>query len=214
MHFPLLLTVATLLAGDSAATVRGGNADKVSNTPRDATRTNAPRDLRDRVLAVLGAQESALSAAEWYALGPGVDVVLVGIAADTQTGQLVRVRALTALGQLPTRGTRDFLSTFVKQHAADDRAADKLLLRKAALSLGWVGGTAAADILAPLLEHEDADVRLDAAIALGLTRTRDAADWLRQRFDVEKDQRVRTQIGRQLRIQAEASAPAAASDTK
>jgi HEAT repeat protein len=129
---------------------------------------------------------------------------------------LVRTRALTAVGLLPTRGTRDFLTVFVKQHAADEGAPDKLLLRKAALSLGWVGGTAVADVLAPLLEHADADVRLDAAIALGLTRSRDAADWLRQRFDVEKDQRVRTQIGRQLRLleQAEASAPAAASDTK
>jgi HEAT repeat protein len=122
---------------------------------------------------------------------------------------------MTALGSLPTRASREFLGIFVKQHAADDGAADKLFLRKAALSLGWVGGTGAADVLAPLLDHGDADVRLDAAIALGLTRSRDAADWLRVRFDVEKDPRVRAQIGRQLRIleQAEASVPAAR-DTK
>jgi len=43
-------------------------------------------------------------------------------------------------------------------------------------------------------------VRIDAALALGLTRLESAAELLRQRLPAEKDARVRTQIGRQLRV--------------
>lgn len=164
-------------------------------------------------MALLKAHDAEPSTSDLRALGTGVDEVLAAIAADAQVELPLRARALGALRLLPTRATRDFLTTFVKQQSGSD--ADKALLRQAALSLGWVGGTSAADTLAPLLEHADPDVRVDAAMALGLTRSSDAADWLRQRFGEEKDQRVRTQIGRQLRLlEREASAPPAASDTK
>ncbi len=173
------------------------------------------RGDRAAVLTFLKAHDSPV-AAEWRALGPGVDDALAAIAADTKVDAPLRARALGALGLLPTRRSRDFLGQFVKQNAAASAPADMSLLRKAALSLGWVGGPEAVEILGPLLEHADAEVRLDAAIALGLTRSRDAALWLRPRFDAEKDPHVRTQIGRQLRTveAAEASRAATASDTK
>ena len=40
-----------------------------------------------------------------------------------------------------TRPGRAFLETVVKQKASAKDAGDKLLLRKAALALGWAGGT-------------------------------------------------------------------------
>jgi HEAT repeat protein len=64
--------------------------------------------------------------------------------------------------------------------------------------------------LGPLLDHEDPEVRLDAAIALGLTRLAPAADLLRKRMDVEPVPRVRSQMGRQLRVIEDARAAAAA----
>jgi hypothetical protein len=96
----------------------------------------------------------------------------------------------------------------VKQKASSNDAGDKLLLRKAALALGWVGGTAVPAQLGPLLEHPDPDVRLDVAIGLGLTRSGEAADFLRKRFDVETVPKVRSQIGRQLRLIEDAAADA------
>jgi hypothetical protein len=51
-------------------------------------------------------------------------------------------------------------------------------------------------------------VRIDAAIGLGLTRSEEAADLLRKRFDVETVPKVRNQIGRQIRLIEEAVAAA------
>jgi hypothetical protein len=46
------------------------------------------------------------------------------------------------------------------------------------------------------------------AIGLGLTRSGEAADFLRKRFDVETVPKVRSQIGRQLRLIEDAAADA------
>jgi hypothetical protein len=53
--------------------------------------------------------------------------------------------------------------------------------------------------IAGLFENEDDDVRLDAAIGLGLTRAAAAATFLRRQLAVEQTPRVREQIERQLR---------------
>ena len=50
------------------------------------------------------------------------------------------------------------------------------------------------EVLAPLLDNGDADVRLDAAAALGLARAREAEAPLRARLAVETDAAVRRQI--------------------
>jgi HEAT repeat protein len=64
------------------------------------------------------------------------------------------------------------------------------------------------DQLGPLLEHPDPEVRLDVAIGLGLTRSEEAAAFLRRRFTDETVAKVRNQIGRQLRLIEEAAAEA------
>jgi hypothetical protein len=62
------------------------------------------------------------------------------------------------------------------------------------------------------LDHPDPDVRIDVAIGLGLTRSEEAADFLRKRFDVETVPKVRNQIGRQLRLIEDALAAAKSPD--
>ena len=50
------------------------------------------------------------------------------------------------------------------------------------------------EVVAPLLDHSDVDVRLDAAAALGLARAREAEAPLRARLALESDAGVRRQI--------------------
>jgi HEAT repeat protein len=148
------------------------------------------------------------SAAEWQALGPGTDEILIAIAGDAKAELQLRAHALSALGVMSTRPGRAYLEVVVKQKASSADAGDKLLLRKAALALGWSGGNAVPGQLGPLLDHPDPDVRIDVAIGLGLTRSEEAADFLRKRFDVETVAKVRSQIGRQLRLIEDAVAAA------
>ena len=168
----------------------------------------AGRPGRAAVEARLRTTTPPRSAADWQALGSGIDEILIAIAGDAKTELQLRARAVTALGVVSTRPGRTFLETEVKQKASSTDAGDKLLLRKAALALGWAGGTLVPGQLGPLLAHPDPDVRIDAAIGLGLTRSEDAADLLRVRFDVEIVPKVRNQIGRQLRLIEEAVAQA------
>ena len=168
----------------------------------------APAGRVDRatVETRLRANTPPRSAADWRALGAGIDEVLIAIAGDAKADLQLRARAVSALGVVSTRPGRTFLEGVVKQKASSTDAGDKLLLRKAALALGWAGGAAVPAQLGPLLEHPDPEVRLDVAIGLGLTRSEEAADFLRTRFDVETVPKVRSQIGRQLRAIEEAAA--------
>jgi len=170
----------------------------------------APPTRPDRVTVETRLQANTLprSAAEWQALGPGTDEILVAIAGDAKAALQLRAHAVSALGVMSTRAGRALLESVVKQKAASADAGDKLLLRKAALALGWAGGNAVPGQLGPLLDHPDPDVRIDAAIGLGLTRSEEAADLLRKRFDIETVPKVRNQIGRQIRLIDEAVAAA------
>jgi HEAT repeat protein len=150
------------------------------------------------------------SAAGWQALGPGADLALVEIGGDAKAPALVRARAVSALGYFPTAPARRFLEQTLDGKATATDPTDRLLLRRAAVALGWLGGLGVTARLGPLLAHADPEVRVDAAIGLGLTRLAISADLLRKRLDVEPLPRVRSQIGRQLRVVEEALAAAAA----
>jgi HEAT repeat protein len=165
----------------------------------------APRVTRSVVEARLKAYEpNGLSA--WQSLGPGTDQALVEIGRDPKVDVLVRGRAVSALGYFPTPPARRFLEDMLRAKAAATADDDKLLLRKAAVALGWMAAREVPELLGPLLAHADPEVRVDAAIGLGLSRLAAAADLLRKRLDVEPVARVRSQIGRQLRVVEDASA--------
>jgi len=158
----------------------------------------AGQPTRAAVETRLRANTQPSSAAGWRAMGPGIEDALIALAGDAKVDLPVRGRAVSALGLVSTRPGQAFLEKVVKDSAASNDAGEKLILRKAAVALGWIGGAAVPGQIGSLLQHPDPDVRLDAAIGLGLTRSEEAADLLRARFGVETAAKVRSQIGRQL----------------
>jgi len=124
---------------------------------------------------------------------------LVQIAGDRAARLPLRARAMSALAYARTPEAHDFLENFVIRYMPSEGPGERQLLRKAAIALGWQAGGRAVEILGLLLDHADAEVRIDAAIALGLTRTRAAEKPLRTRLDRETDPGVRAQIEGQLK---------------
>jgi len=122
------------------------------------------------------------------------DRILTAVAADRAVTETVRARALSALAYARTSRAHAFLENFIIEKAPSSAPVDRVLLRRAATSLGWQGGARVVEILGPLLDHSDADVRLDAAAALGLARAREAEAPLRARLAVEAAPAVRRQI--------------------
>jgi HEAT repeat protein len=127
----------------------------------------------------------------WAATADGI---LTALAADRAVAETVRARALSALAYARTFRVHAFLENFIIEKTPSSAPVDRVLLRRAATSLGWQGGARVVEILSPLLDNSDADVRLDAAAALGLTRAREAEAPLRARLTVETDVAVRRQI--------------------
>ncbi len=159
------------------------------------------RASREAVLKLLAASERPPTEPELRALGTDVDRQLVAVASDVKVEPKMRARAMSALAFVPpSSATRAYLTKVIGQAAAAKDATDLLLVRRAAVALGWQGGPSAPPVLGPLLSHADPDVRTDAAVALGLTRLASAADLLRARLDIEEDARVRGHISRQLRV--------------
>jgi HEAT repeat protein len=145
--------------------------------------------------------------AAWRALGPGTDDALLEIGGDGKVEVLVRARAISTLGYFPTPAVRKFLEATIEGKGASSDPGDRLLVGKAAVALGWIGGVQVPGRLTPLLASADPDLRLDAAVGLGLTRLAAAADSLRKRLDIETVPRVRAQISRQIQVIEEARGP-------
>ncbi|HEY5283371.1 MAG TPA: HEAT repeat domain-containing protein [Polyangia bacterium] len=140
------------------------------------------------------------------ALAPAPENALMAIASDVHADGLQRSRAVAALRLVPSAAVHVFLGKLIQAKAKATDATDRLIVRRAAVALGWMSGTGAAETLALLFDNEDADVRLDAAIGLGLTRAATAAPALRRQLAVEQAPRVRDQIERQLRALGESPA--------
>jgi len=177
--------------------------------PAAARPVTAPRPTRAAIEPRLRSYQP--DPAGWRALGPGTDQTLIEIAGDGKTEVLLRARAVATLGYFPTPAARKFLETTITSKGTSSDPGDRLLVSKAAVSLGWLGGLDVPGRLAPLLSHADAEVRLDAVIGLGLTRLPAAAEALKKRLDLETVPRVRTQISRQIQVIEDARAAAAAS---
>jgi HEAT repeat protein len=188
----LALALATALAIGTT-----GAAPTVQAAPNPPTRAEVEARLRK---ATLG-----LSSAELADLGVAAGALLVQIADDHAATPLIRARAMAALAYVRTPAAHNFLENFVIRKGPSSDAIDRSLLRKAAVALGWQSGPRSVEILATLLDHPDAEVRIDAVVALGLTRTRAAEKPLRARLPAETDAAVRTQIESQLKMLDEAS---------
>jgi HEAT repeat protein len=157
---------------------------------------------RAEVEARLKKATRGLSAAEVAGMGAGAGAWLAQIADDRAAPPTTRARAMEALTYMRTPATRDFLENFLIRKRPSSDAIDHVLLRKAAMALGWQAGPRSVDAVAALLDHPDPEVRLDAVVALGLTRARSAEKPLRDRLAAEPDAAVRAQIESQLRVLA------------
>lgn len=124
---------------------------------------------------------------------------LLAIADDPAAAAPLRGRALSALAYARSTRAHAFLENFIVKKTPSRDPADHVLVRRAAMALGWQSGPRLADVVGPLLDSDERDVRLDAAAALGLGHARDAERKLRDRLAVETDPAVKQQIEAALR---------------
>jgi HEAT repeats len=160
----------------------------------------AAAPTRAEILVRLEKAPRGLAANDVADLGAGAGPLLAQIADDKAVASPIRLRAMAALAYVRTARAHDFLEDFVVRMRPSSDPLDRALLRKAAMALGWQSGPRTVEVLAALLDHADPEVRLDAVVALGLTRTQRAEKPLRNRLAVEPDAAVRAQIDRQLKI--------------
>jgi hypothetical protein len=189
----------------------GARPKATSSVP---ARKRTPAQIRTEVEALLSAPGTPPNDADLAAFGIGVEDALIAIGRDDALPLQLRARAVSALAHtpLPTTATRLFLTRLLAPRPAPPPrgpdagapapAADpeSLLLRRAIVALGTIGGSRVPDVLAPLLSHSDPNVRADAAIGLALTRLPKATEYLRARLAIEPDGRVRGHIARQLNV--------------
>lgn len=142
--------------------------------------------LRARVVDLLSAYETPPSAEDWRALGVGAGAEVFAVAKDPGVASVRRQAAVYALGHFPTADHRAWLGALV----ADD-TADRLLRRQApaALALGW--GESALPELSAALAAPDAQLRAQAARALGRVGTASARAALDGRLIAETDPMVK-----------------------
>ena len=185
MHLTYLAMLALAAAPSAKPPSAAGTAGKAA-------------EERMQLAAYLASHDVA-SAAELGALSGAPGRPLMAIAADARAPTLVRARAVAALRLWPSAEARSFLGRLVQDHAKATDATQRLLVRRAAVALGWMAGAGVCAHLALLFDNQDPEVRIDGAIGLGLTRAPEAPDLLRRQFVVESVARVRDQIERQLR---------------
>ena len=145
---------------------------------------------REVVEHLLAGYENAAQPEDFVRLGIGADRVLIAIARDPKTVPVRRVRALYALGHVPSRAGRELLSSMLRSLARHTEGLAVLELAACAEALGGSGPDAQGEII-PLLVHASDDVRMGAARGLARTRAPGAARLLRQRLSVERDAGVR-----------------------
>jgi HEAT repeat protein len=168
------------------------------SSPAPVGKAGKAGDERSQLAAYLKSHDVP-SAVELGALAKMPGRPLMAIAADARAEVLVRARAVAALRFWPSAETRSFLGKLVQEQAEATDATNRLLVRRAAVALGWLGGAGVCEQLALLFDNEDSEVRVDGAIGLGLTRAPEAPAVLRKQLTVESVARVRDQIERQLR---------------
>ena len=169
---------------------------------------------RARIEAYLATHDLA-SAAELRSFSATPDKALMTIALDGRAERLTRARAVAALRFLPSPAVQAFLAKLIQDKADATDPTLRLLLRRAAVALGWMSGSDAPDQLALLFANQDPEVRLDAVAGIAMTHAATAGGILRRQLAVEPSQRVRDQIRRQLVALGEAAeTPDRARDSK
>ena len=174
----------------------------VPTAPKTRPAATTRPTTRQAVEKLLRATERPPGPVDLNTIGAGAEDALIAIAGDRTAEAVLRARATSAMAHAASPRARAFLMEVVTRGATQDPATatptDRLVLRRAAVALGWQGGPGAPLPLGQLLVHPDPDVRTDAAVGLGLTRLAPAANLLRNHLALEKDARVRGHVARQL----------------
>jgi hypothetical protein len=144
-------------------------------------------------------------------MGKDADLVLIDIVRDIHASAGLRGRAIDALAASGTVVAREQLVRIVTPTQSE---VDLTLVRKALLGLGWLHDGRILANAGPWLEHKSAAVRLDAAVALALSKNEDALVLLQRHNRTEKDATVKRQIQRLIDNNRPAGPAAAKPATK
>jgi HEAT repeat protein len=116
--------------------------------------------------------------------------IVSGLDADEEWKQW---EALSALKAMPVAGTERRVARFL------DAGCERGLRQEAVLALGALGGAAACKHLREALSDEEPEVRWRASMALSRAAGARAADWLKDRLNVETDDDVKQQLAEDLK---------------
>lgn len=158
-----------------------------------APKTPTAQATRASVEAVLVKEGGPMAPKDVQAMGKDADLVLIDIVRDAHASAVLRGRAIDALAASGTVVARDQLVRIVKPTQSE---VDLALVRKALLGLGWLRDGRILANAGPWLDHDSAPVRLDAAVALALSKNEDAIELLQRHNRTEKDVNVKRQIQR------------------
>ena len=111
---------------------------------------HAKTPTRAEVESALAKEGGPGALQRWAATADGI---LTVVAADRAASETVRGRALSALAYARTSRAHAFLENFIVEKTPSSAPVDRVLLRRAAASLGWQGGPRVVEVVAPLLDH-------------------------------------------------------------
>ncbi len=158
----------------------------------------ANKDVRAAVMLLLSGYEPADPGAALRRLGPAAADALLSIAKDPATSPIRRLRAIEALGHVPTPAGQAYLQEVLRTRQGATDSLSVFELAAAARALGGFGPAVIGDLV-PLLEHQSADVREGTIAALSRLHTEPASRVLRARLSVERDPGARAALLQALR---------------
>lgn len=148
---------------------------------------------RASVEAALTKEGRPIAPADVQGMGKDADLVLIDIVRDAHSSAALRVRAIDALAASGSVVARDQLVRIVKP---TQNEVDLAMVRRALLGLGWLHDGRILANAGPWLEHDSAAVRLDAAVALALSKNPEGIEMLEKHNRREKDRDVKQKIQR------------------
>lgn len=147
-------------------------------------------DLRPAVERLLSGYEPADPGPALRRLGPAAADALLALARDRSVMPIRRLRAIEALGHVPTPAGQVYLLQLVERQRGTRDSLAIFEVAAAARALGAFG-PAALPALLSVADHRSADVREGVVASLGRLGTQEASAILRRRQAVEKDSGVR-----------------------
>lgn len=145
---------------------------------------SGPIDERQRVEILLSAYEGFPKPGDFLKVSSDPGAVMRDIVEDPHTKAHIRLGALSALALFPDEKVWELYMSELQKSGTNPapRATHQVL---GGLALGF--GPRAVDVLANYLKHDDTQVRMTAAHALGTIGTADARSAILERASLESD---------------------------